>query len=190
MVSMTSGADAQPPTHGSPAEETPPPGLTAAIEEVERHVRVDGWDQSARLFALAPTDDLVTREPALAEQLGIDPEQAAGFTPIEQEVSEQAIEDLLGSITWPDTVEGAVLVIERIVLPPGVEDEMPDDDTDAVQWAHQHPERSDVRVVVGVLRTGDRASVVRVRGHDADTDLLRSAELSPELGDALHATFT
>lgn len=180
MCAMTSGPDA------------PERALATAVDEVERHVRLDGWDQPARLFALAPTDELLAREPALVQQLGLDgaPDDAAPLTPIEQEIGDRAVEDLLASITWPETVTGAVLVIERIVLPPGAEDEMPDEDADAATWAQQHPARADVRVVVGVLREGTRASVVRVRGHDADTDLLRSAELSPELGEALFATFS
>lgn len=191
MGVMSSGADAPPPPddHAADHPSTGSPTLNRAVDEVERHVRIDGWDQPARLFALAPTDDLLTREPALAEQMGIQPDAAEGLTPIEQDIGDRPVEDLLASITWPETVTGAVLVIERIVLPPGAEEDMPDDAADASAWAQNHPDRADVRVVVGVLRDGTRASVVRVRGHDADTDLLRSAELSPELGNALFATF-
>ena len=186
MGGMSSGAQV-------PSPDDPPTdaarNLNRAVDEVERHVRLDGWDQPPRLFALAPTDELLTREPALAAQIGVDPETSAGLTPIEQDIGSQSVEDLLASIAWPETVTGAVLVIERIVLPPGVEDDMPEDDDAASTWAQNHPARADVRVVVGVLRSGTRTSVVRVRGHDADTDLLRSADLSPELGDALYATF-
>jgi hypothetical protein len=190
MVDMTSGAEPSEVPSEVPTQATR--ALNTAVDEVERHVRVEGWDQPARLFALAPTDELLAREPALAGQMGLDAaaDDATPLTPIEQEIGGKPVEDLLASISWPDTVTGAVLVIERIVLPPGAEDDMPDDDVDAASWAQKHPARADVRVVVGVLRDGTRASVVRVRGHDADTDLLRSAELSPELGDALFATFS
>jgi hypothetical protein len=49
-----------------------PEPLVRAVAEIEQHVRADGWDQSPRLYALASTLDLVTREPALADQLKVD----------------------------------------------------------------------------------------------------------------------
>ncbi|MGH8826109.1 MAG: PPA1309 family protein [Jiangellaceae bacterium] len=168
-----------------------PVPLVRALSEIEQHVRSDGWDQPPRLYALAETNDLLAREPALAAQLGIDHGSVATglLTPIEQEIGERSLDDLLASIAWPETVDGCALAVERIVLPPGVEDEMPDDETDAVTWAQRHPSRADVRVIVGVLRDGTRSSVLRVRGHEDETDLIVDAELSPELGDALVATF-
>lgn len=167
-----------------------PSALVRAIAEIEQHVRGDGWDQPARLYALASTADLLTREPDLAARIGIEPDTPAdALTPIEQDVAGRPIEDLLVEITWPDTVAGCALVLERIVLPPGAEEQMPDDDGAAASWAQQHPDRSDVRVVVGVMRDGTRASVLRIRGHEADDELIRGAELSPELGNALAETF-
>ncbi len=167
-----------------------PSALVRAIAEIEQHVREDGWDQPARLYALAPTADLLSREPALASNIGIDPSAPGdALTPIEQDVAGRPIEDLLLEITWPETVTGCALVLERIVLPPGAEEEMPDEDGAATRWAAQHPDRSDVRVVVGVLRDGRRASALRIRGHEADDELILGAELSPELGNALAETF-
>ncbi|MBB5785806.1 PPA1309 family protein [Jiangella mangrovi] len=168
-----------------------PNALVRAIAEIEQHVRGDGWDQPARLYALASTNDLLTREPDLAARIGIEADSPAdSLTPIEQDVAGRPIEDLLVEITWPDTVAGCALVLERIVLPPGAEEQMPDDDGAAASWAQQHPDRSDVRVVVGVMRDGTRASVLRIRGHEADDELIRGAELSPELGNALAETFS
>lgn len=167
-----------------------PSTLVRAIAEIEQHVRGDGWDQPARLYALAPTADLLAREPALAASLGLDSDAPAdSLTPIEQDVTGRPIEDLLLEITWPDTVAGCALALERIVLPPGAEEQMPDDEVAATRWAQQHPDRSDVRVVIGVMRDGRRASVLRIRGHEADDELVRGAELSPELGNALAETF-
>ncbi|TDD95393.1 PPA1309 family protein [Jiangella asiatica] len=168
-----------------------PSALQQALAEIDRHVRDDGWDQPARLYALAPTGDLIAREPALAASFGIDAEKLTddALTPIEQDVPNRPIEDLLPSITWPETVTGCALVLERIVLPPGAEEQMPAGDAEAASWAQRHPARSDVRVVVGVMRDGSRASVMRVRGHEADDELIHGAELSPELGDALAETF-
>ena len=151
-----------------------------------------GWDQPPRLYALAPTDELVAREPALANQLGLDTAaQTPGpLTPVEQEVPTASIDELLATITWPETVAGCALVVERIVLPPAAEDAMPQDPDAATSWAQNHPERTDVRIVVGVLRDGRQSSVMRVRGHDDESDLIRDPEFSPDLGAALAATFS
>jgi hypothetical protein len=175
----------------TPPTSEAPPALARAVVEIERHVRADGWDQQARLYALAPTADLASREPALAAQLGIagDDHVVDSLTPIEQDVAGRSVEDLLLTIAWPDTVSGCAVALERIVLPPGAEDDMPADDAEATAWAQRHPDRSDVRVVVGVLRDGSRAAVLRVRGHEDDADLITGAELAPELGDALADTF-
>ncbi|HMG28561.1 MAG TPA: PPA1309 family protein [Jiangellaceae bacterium] len=168
-----------------------PPPLARALTEIERHVADSGWDQPARLYALAPTDELVTLEPALADQLGIDADAppADGLTPVEQELPEESLEEVLATIAWPDTVVGCALALERIVLPPGAEGGMPDDAVAAAQWAASHPDRSEVRIVVGVMRDGARSSVLRVRGHDEDADLVRDPELAPELAEALASTF-
>ncbi len=75
------------------------------------------------------------------------------------------------------------------MLPPGAEGGMPDDAVAAARGRRRHPDRSDVRIVVGVMRDGARSSVLRVRGHDDDADLVRDPELAPELADALASTF-
>jgi hypothetical protein len=166
--------------------------LLRALSEIESHVASQGWDQPPRLYALAPTAELLAREPALASQLGLDAgAQAPGtLTPIEQEVPTTSIDDLLATITWPETVAGCALVVERIVLPPAAEDTMPHDPDVATSWAQNHPKRTDVRIVVGVLRDGRQSSVMRVRGHDDESDLIRDPEFSPDLGAALAATFS
>ncbi|WP_166349779.1 PPA1309 family protein [Phytoactinopolyspora limicola] len=176
----------------TPTDHEPPPELARAVVEIEQHVGVDGWDQNPRLYALAPTGELVEHAPQLVKQLGLKHEVIPddALTPIEQDVSTQTLDDLLPSITWPDSVRGCAIAIERIVLPPGAEDHVPNDDDAAMRWAQTHPQRTDVRVVVAVLRDGSRTSVMRVRGHEADEDLIRNAELSPEIGDALADTLT
>ena len=141
--------------------------LARAVAEIERHVAGDGWDQAPRLFALAPTADLLSREPALVDRLrggGQEP-SAEQLTPIEQELPNQHLED-----------------------PPAAENGMPAAPGEAAAWAARHPDRADVRIVVAVLRDGARWSVLRVRGHD-DSDLLRETDLAPDLADALAATF-
>jgi hypothetical protein len=166
--------------------------LAKAVAEIESHVSDDGWDQPARLYALAPTHDVIARQPALAGQLGVDtdsPLAGGSLTPIEQELDERPLDELLPTISWPEAVDGCALVVERIVLPPGAEDDMPDDGEVAASWAQRHPERSDVRIVVGVLRDGSHTAVLRVKGHDEPADLIHDADISTDLIDALAATF-
>lgn len=161
-----------------------PSALADAVVEIERHMASRGWDQPPRLYALAPTEEVERRQPDLSGRLG-----SGALTPIEQDLPDKSLEDLLATITWPETVAGCALAVERIVLPPEAEESMPEDDEDAaVDWAQHHPERTDVRIVVGVLRDGSRASVLRVR--DEGDDLIQDAELAPELGDALAQTLT
>lgn len=167
------------------------PALGQALAEIEKHVADGGWDQSPRLYALAQTGELATREPGLVGRLGLDPsDPAAGrLTPVEQELPDRSLEDLLATITWPPTVVGCALALERIVLPPGAEEDVPSSTDEAVQWASAHPDRADVRLVVGVLRDGTRSSVLRLRGHEDEADLVRDPDLAPELAEALVATF-
>jgi hypothetical protein len=165
--------------------------LLEVVREVEKHVAQDGWDQNPRLFALAVTADLVAMEPELAETLGTE-HGADELTPIEQELvdRDQPLDELLATTEWPDDVAGAVLVIERLVLPPDAEESLPDDDRVALEdAAAAHPERKDVRMVVAVTRDGRRMCALRLRSHDSDEQVLVGEELVPRLADALRATF-
>lgn len=165
----------------------PPSALEQAVVEVERHVAAQGWDAPPRLFALVPTADLLAAEPALAGALG----GAGDLTPVEQEdlPSAEGLEGLLAGIAWPDEVAGAALVAERLMLPAAAEAAMPADEEEALAWLAAHPERQEVRLAVGVLRDGSRASVVRLRDHDDDLDVLVGPDLVPGLADALAGTF-
>ncbi len=168
---------------------TAPAPLSRALVEIEHHVGTSGWDQPPRLFALAEAADLLAREPALAAQLGITAD--SGLTPIEQEgvPADRALEGVLGDIVWPASVAGCAVVVERIVLPPEAEDDLPDADADAVTFAATHADRTDVRLVGGVLRDGTQAAVLRVRGHEEAADLMTGAEIAPGLLAALAGTF-
>lgn len=165
-------------------------GLRAAVVEVERHAGEAGWDQPARLFALVRTAELVQAEPELAVELGLGEGNADLFTPVEQELDEHAdtLEDLLGRIMWPDSVDGAMAVVERLVLPPEVEEAVPDDPTEAADFAARHEARQDVRIAVGVLRTGEAHCVLRMRAHDSDDALLHGPDVVPGLVSALRET--
>lgn len=191
--------------------------LTRAVLEMERHVAAAGWDQPARLYALVETADLLRREPALAAALRASdgaagtggasgPEDVAGatgagdaadevvgldaLTPVEQEELPEyaALEDLLAGIAWPTEVLGAALVVERLMLPPGAERDMPAGDDAALAWLAAHPQRQEVRLAAGVLRDGSRACALRLRTHDADDAVLTGADLVPGLTEALAGT--
>ncbi|RYB91621.1 hypothetical protein EUA06_09745 [Nocardioides glacieisoli] len=169
------------------------PALAAAVLEIEAHVAQDGWDQPARLYALVDTATLVAQEPALAAAMSIDgPADDGSFTSIEQEglPPGQPLEEALHTIAWPESVSGCAAVIERLVLPPDVDDDIPEDPTSAELFAREHPDRQEVRMVAGVTRAGASYCALRLRAHDDEQSVVNGTELVPGLLDLLHATFT
>ncbi|MDQ3155431.1 MAG: PPA1309 family protein [Actinomycetota bacterium] len=151
--------------------------------EIEAHVADAGWDQAPRLYALVPTADLLTQEPALAQTMGIDAESATdSLTSIEQEPLpvDRSLEDALAEMMWPDQVIGCAAVIERIMLPPEVEDELPDDADALLEFVASHPARQEVRLVAAVTRDGTVHSAVRARIPE-DSALLEGPDLVPGL---------
>jgi hypothetical protein len=167
------------------------PALAAAVLEIETHVAQAGWDQPARLYALVDTATLVAQEPALAAAMAIDgPADDGSFTSIEQEglPPGQPLEEALHTIAWPASVLGCAAVIERLVLPPDVDDEIPDDPTSAELFAREHPDRQEVRMVAGVTRAGASYCALRLRAHDDEQSVVNGTELVPGLLDLLHAT--
>ena len=165
----------------------PTPLLTAAAD-TERHVARLGWDQPPRLFALVRTSLLRDREPALHDQLGDADED--GFTAVEQEglPPTSDLESLLGRIAWPEDVEGAALAVERIVVPPEAERDLPEDPRAATDQLAQHPDRKDVRLLAACLRDGQQICLLRQRDHDTDDAVAVGRDLAPGLTHALSMT--
>jgi hypothetical protein len=172
-------------------------GLQQVVVEVEEHVNELGWDQPGRLFALAPTADLASEQPELAVELGITMAGADGalplFTAIEQELDlgEEPLESMLARIEWPEPVQGTVAVLHRLVLPPEAEADVPDDPMDAGAFALAHPQRREVRMGVGVARSGAAHCVIRIRtdGENSEGEaVLQGRDLVPGLVSALRAT--
>ena len=160
--------------------------------EVEAHVAADGWDQPPRLYALVPTAQLVEHEPALAASLSAQLEaQPDGFTSIEQDglPPDRSFEALLDEIEWPDAVAGCVAVVERVMLPPEAEDELPDEDDALMTFVSEHPERREVRLIAAVTRDGERHSAVRARDPQG-SPMLEGPDLVPGLLDHLTKTLT
>lgn len=174
----------------------PQDALTRAVCELEQHVASGGWDGPIRLFALIRTADALDRDPALADQLPPDVVSAARadtdhLTAVEQEELPEAesLESLLAMISWPPTVDGAAVVVERIVVPPGAETNLPEDPELATAALLDHPLRRDLRLAAGVLRGGDQACAIRARDHDSDDRVALGRDLIPGLAEALAQTF-
>lgn len=161
------------------------PALAAAVVEIERHAAASGWDQPARLFALVETTALVEREPQLAASVG-----DAALTPIEQEglSAARSLEDQLATITWPEAVHGCAALVERVVLPPDVEELVPHEADAAAAYASGHPERQEVRIVAAATRTGASYCAMRLREHDDDASVLTGEELVPQLVELVRST--
>jgi len=188
-------APATPPE--TPVLPRPQLSLADAVREVERHVAAAGWDAPVRMFALVGTAHALARTPELADRLSADVLARARaddthLTSIEQEGLPAAadLEQLLGGITWPAGVDGAALTVERVILPPAAEEEMPGDQEAALAYLMGHPDRQDVRIAVGALRTGESWSAIRTRAHDADDAVAMGPDLVPGLLEALRATLT
>ena len=163
--------------------------LTAVVREVESHVGAAGWDQPVRLFAIVSTAELIESDPELSAQLNLTGELP--LTSIEQELSPtQDLEDLLGTIAWPENVLGAVLSIERIVLPAHAEVNLPpEEDADWLTEISANPERRDVRIISAVMRDGKNLNALRYRDHDEVDAVAIAPDLVPNLNESLLATF-
>jgi hypothetical protein len=167
------------------------PALAAAVLEIEKHQATVGWDQPARLYALVDTAELVTHEPALAAMLGLDaPSERGSLTPIEQDEvpATQPLEGFLETISWPGGVVGCAAVVERLVLPPAADGQVPEDPTAAEEFAREHPDRQEVRIAAGVTRHGASYCAVRLREHDEDASVMGGADLVPGLIELLRGT--
>ncbi len=169
-----------------PSEGTtlPDPALASAVLEVEAHVGKEGWDQPARLYALVDTHRFIAAEPQMAEAMGLAETAVSGsLTAIEQEQynAENPIEEALETIVWPPTVDGCAVVIERLVLPPEVDDEIPSDPVEAAAFARQHPLRQEVRMVAGATRTGSTYCALRLKSHDDEQSVVDGTDLVPGL---------
>lgn len=164
--------------------------LTKAASDTERHVARLGWDQAPRLFALVRTDDLMSAEPTLRSELAkAEPE---GLTSIEQEglTKTSNIETMLGTLSWPDAVDGAAIALERIMVPPEAERDLPSNPTEAVEVLANHPARKDVRLLAAVLRTGEAVCLLRQREFDSDDAVAIGQDIAPGLVAALRETLS
>ena len=169
------------------------PALATAILEIEEHLAGNGWDQPGRLYALVDTADLVRQEPQLAAAMGLDSAAEHGsLTAVEQDQVDpaQQLEQVLESIEWPPGVVGCAAMVERLVLPPGADAELPEDPGEARAFAREHPDRQEVRIVAGATRTGSTYCALRLRAHDDDASVVGGIDLVPGLLALLQDTLT
>lgn len=157
------------------------PALAAAVVEIEEHAAEAGWHGQSRLFALVDTRELTAREPELAAALGLD-EADGSLTPVEQDLEPgQQLEQVLEQIGWPPEVSGCAAIVERLVLPPAVEGQVPEGLEEAQAFAADHPDRQEVRIVAGITRAGATWCTLRLREHDRTEDVIGGVNLVPAL---------
>lgn len=169
--------------------------LTEAVRQIELHVSTGGWDGPVRVFALVNTAEAIHNDPSFAREIGADVRKTAEQNPkhltsIEQEglPASADVEELLAQMAWPPSVTGVAISMERIVVPPQVEQDLPADPEQALQVLMNHPERQDVRLVAGVLRDGETSCAVRTRNNDDDDAVGFGPDVAPSLLQALAAT--
>jgi hypothetical protein len=178
--------------------------LEPTVAEIEAHVGAAGWDQRPTLFALVRAAQFAADDPQTAARLRIDVADGDALTPVEQEeLPDEPLDEVLAGIAWPPAITGCVLSQEIVVLPPAAEDDVPDTGTATgadIERAAAHPQRREARLVVGVLRDGTSAVLLRLRPvpdsdnsdaavDDPDGELLTGPDLAPNLVTALLATF-
>ena len=168
------------------------------MTETEAHVAAFGWDQPVRVFALVRTDEALAADPDIAELLDAATVEESRTDPellmvVEQEGLPAAadLEHLLAQLAWPESVHGAAISVERLVLPPAAQDEAEaiTDAAERLTFLQARPDREDIRMVVGVLRSGESWCALRSRTHDDDASIYQGEQLVPGLVEALATTF-
>lgn len=163
--------------------------LQAVVGEVESHVAEAGWDQPPQLFALVDTEELLRAEPQLSTTMGIVGGRPGSLTPVAQDaLGPGELDEALARITFGEAVLGVVLAHEVLVLPPSAEQSLAELDAAA---AAAHPQAREVRMVVGVVRDGTRAAVLRLRTTgDGEDERVTGPDLAPALAEALLSTLS
>ena len=160
--------------------------LRAITAQAESHVARSGWDQPIRLFALVRTQDLKESDPAVS--LVDDLELAC----VEQDTTglPTELEAMLSAVSWPDDVIGALIALERFVLPTNSEVEVSNEAQLTTADVASHPGRHDVRMVAAALRDGTTMNAIRARNHDEQNSVAMGSTLIPQLNAAVLATLS
>ena len=168
------------------------PALAAAVLEIETHIAEAGWDQPARLYALVETARLVEREPALAAAMGLDslgragvadPGRAGPAAPGPAARAGPRV-DRLARRAWPAAPRSSSGWCCRRTPTT----QIPEDPAEAEEFAREHPDRQEVRIVAGATRAGSTYCALRLRAHDDDQSVVAGTDLVPALLQLLAAT--
>jgi hypothetical protein len=101
---------------------------------------------------------------------------------------DKPLESVLAQIMWPAEVFGCAAVVERLVLPPTADGDLPEEPDAAERFASEHPDRQEVRIVAGATREGSTYCALRMRSHDDAFSVLESPDLVPALLELLRST--
>lgn len=178
----------------SPSVTTKQRALRAVVSEIENGAARVGWDRPPSIYALVPTAQLMTTPEVPADVLA-DLETAwdgsdSHLSAILQEsVAGDELEELLPKLAWPDSVWGAALTVERVIVPPAVEEAAPEDPDEALAFISNHPLATDVRLTIGVTREGDSWCAIRTRAFDDAGNVGTGETLVPSLVEALQIGF-
>ena len=168
--------------------------LRKVTEEIEVGAASLGWDRPPALYALVPTAQLLATNDvpedvlaSLREAWDGTPEHLSAI--LQDSIPNDELEEVLPKLAWPESVFGSALTVERIIVPPSVEDEAPDDPQEALDFISNHPARTDVRLTIGITREGDSWCAVRARTFDDPERVGKGENLVPALVEALRMGF-
>jgi hypothetical protein len=167
--------------------------LQRVATEIERGTAKLGWDQPPALYALVVTEQLLA-EPNLPDDIanqirsGWDKSSDHLSGILQEQMQEDEVEDMLPRIAWPEAVAGAALTVERLIVPPEIEAEAPEDPDEAAAFIAAHPSTMDVRITVAALRSGDTWSLIRTKAFDSDEMVATGEALVPQLSELLLAS--
>ena len=138
------------------------------------------------------TARLVESEPALASAMGLDSSAAQGsLTPVEQDqlTPDQPLEQVLRV----DHLARRRLRLRRGRRAAGApaggrQPRSPRTPSGAEEFAREHPDRQEVRIVAGATRAGATYCALRLRAHDDDQSVVAGSDLVPALLQLLAAT--
>ena len=164
--------------------------LANVVVDIEKTAARLGWDHAPSLYALVATRTLLDQPglPAdIAAQVrkGWDGSEEHLSAIVQEDLAEDELEEMLARLAWPPQVQGAALTVERLVVPPEVEEQAPEDPEEALKFISNHPSRTDVRLAVGALRSGESWCALRTKTFDSDDKVGQGSNLVPNLVEAL-----
>lgn len=168
--------------------------LRSVLMEIENGAASVGWDRPPSIYALVPTKELMGT-PEIPGDVLADLERAWDGTDthlsaiLQESVVGEDVEELLPKLAWPESVWGAAVTVERIIVPPAVEEEAPEDPDEALAFISNHPARTDVRLSVAVTREGDSWCAIRARNFDDAGHVATGETLVPSMVEALKIGF-